>query len=233
MKRYIFAAILALLSLSSCVVEEGYTPDKDNSARVLYNEAKDILHQYAIVYTEHIIYADALLRGDAEVADIIKSEFFDNCHSEILADGVKTTHSTGGYVIVKTGGKSLAEGGEWQLFFNDDTQASYTCTGIVGQEQCFAVNRSHGGESVDVLVSYKPTEDNDIFISISGEGHQTTDRYALDFSINEDTPLVYRPRNLYKPIMGTMYIDFLDKNTGKKYSAAATALLHETEFEKR
>ena len=132
MKRYILVAIVAMLGLTSCVIGSGYTPNEDAAARTLYNRANDMLYMHAIAYAPYMIYADALLREDAEAVEILKTEEFSQYTAEILEDGVRLAHVNGS-TKVKTGGKRLEEGSVWQLFFYDNDYASYTCTGIAGQ----------------------------------------------------------------------------------------------------
>lgn len=232
MKRYILVAILALLGLTSCVIESGYTPKEDAAARTLYNRANDMLYMHAIAYAPYMIYADALLRDDAEAIDILKRDLYDNYFTEILEDGVKIIHING-YVKIKTGGKRLEEGGVWQLYFYDNDYVAYTCTGVVGQQRSFTVMSTNENDSVNINVSYRVTEDKNIFITLVGEGLRDMKDYTLRFNIKEEDPIIFRHKNLYRPIFGTMYIDYQDNNSGKKLSVSATAKLNNIEFENR
>ena len=199
MKRYILAALVALLGLSSCVIESGNTPAEDAAAKRLYYTASNMLELHAIAHCPNIIYADALIREDAAAIEILKKDEFNNYTTEIGEDGVKIIH-VNGTMTVKTGGKALEEGGVWQLFFYDNTYPTYTCTGIVGQQRAFTVMSTKSDESVNVSVSYRVAEDNNIFISFSGEGLEDTKSYSLRFTINEDDPIVFRYKNLYRHI---------------------------------
>ena len=44
MRRYIFAALVALFSFTSCIVDDGYRPSKDNSSRVIYNHTTPFIY---------------------------------------------------------------------------------------------------------------------------------------------------------------------------------------------
>ena len=230
MKRYILVAIVALLGLTSCVIESGNTPAEDAAAKRLYYTASNMLELHAIAHCPKIIYADALIREDAAAIEILKKDEFNNYTTEIGEDGVKIIHANG-TMTVKTGGKALEEGGVWQLFFYDNTYPTYTCTGVVGQQRAFTVMSTKSDESVNVSVSYRVAEDNNIFISFSGSGLKDNDDYSLSFSIDEQSPITYRHKNLYLPIFGTMQMDYHDKNSGKRLSAKATAKLNSTEYE--
>ncbi len=232
MKKYILVALVALLGLTSCVIESGYTPKEDAAARTLYNRANDMLFMHAIAYAPYMIYADALLREDAEAVEILKAEEFSQFTAEILEDGVRLAHVNGS-TKVKTGGKRLEEGGVWQLFFYDNDYASYTCTGIAGQQRSFTVISSNENDSVNMTVSYRVTEDKNIFITLVGEGLRDMKDYTLRFNIKEEDPIIFRHKNLYRPIFGTMYIDYQDNNSGKKLSVSATAKLNNMEFKNR
>lgn len=232
MKRYILVAIVAMLGLTSCVIGSGYTPNEDAAARTLYNRANDMLYMHAIAYAPYMIYADALLREDAEAVEILKTEEFSQYTAEILEDGVRLAHVNGS-TKVKTGGKRLEEGSVWQLFFYDNDYASYTCTGIAGQQRSFTVISSNENDSVNITVSYRVTEDKNIFITLVGEGLRDMKDYTLRFNIKEEDPIIFRHPNLYRPIFGTMYIDYHDINRGKKLSVSATAKLNNMEFKNR
>lgn len=232
MKKYILVAILALLGLTSCVIESGYTPKEDDAAKTLYNRANDMLYMHAIAYAPYMIYADALLRDDAEAIDILKRDLYDNYFTEILEDGVKIIHING-YVKIKTGGKRLEEGGVWQLYFYDNDYVAYTCTGVVGQQRSFTVMSTNENDSVNINVSYRVTEGKDIQITFTGDGQRDMKDYTLRFNIKEEDPIIFRHKNLYRPIFGTMYIDYQDSNSGKKLSVSATAKLNNMEFENR
>lgn len=191
-----------------------------------------MLYMHAIAYAPYMIYADALLRDDAEAIDILKRDLYDNYFTEILEDGVKIIHING-YVKIKTGGKRLEEGGVWQLYFYDNDYVAYTCTGVVGQQRSFTVMSTNENDSVNINVSYRVTEDKNIFITLVGEGLRDMKDYTLRFNIKEEDPIIFRHKNLYRPIFGTMYIDYQDNNSGKKLSVSATAKLNNIEFENR
>ena len=232
MKRYILVALVAMLGITSCVIESGYTPAEDAAARTLYNRANDMLFMHAIAYAPYMIYADALLREDAEAVEILKTEEFSQYTAEILEDGVRLAHVNGS-TKVKTGGKRLEEGGVWQLYFYDNDYASYTCTGIAGQQRSFTVISSNENDSVNITVSYRVTEDKNIFITLVGEGLRDMKDYTLRFNIKEEDPIIFRHKNLYRPIFGTMQIDYHDINRGKKLSVSAIAKLNNMEFKNR
>ena len=229
MKRYIFAALVALLSFTSCVIESGYTPEKSSVGRLLYNQANKILYQHAIAYSTYIIYADAILNDDTAAIDILKRDLFANFYTEILEDGVRIAH-TNGSVTVNTGGKALTEGGVWRLFLYDHTNATYTCTGVVGQQRTFTVSNTNEIESVNITVSYRVSEDNKILLSFSGEGMRNMNNYTLSFNINDEDPIVVRHKSPYMPIRGTMYIDYIETQSGSKHSATAIAKNNSMEF---
>ena len=191
-----------------------------------------MLFMHAIAYAPYMIYADALLREDAEAVEILKTEEFSQYTAEILEDGVRLAHVNGS-TKVKTGGKRLEEGGVWQLYFYDNDYASYTCTGIAGQQRSFTVISSNENDSVNITVSYRVTEDKNIFITLVGEGLRDMKDYTLRFNIKEEDPIIFRHKNLYRPIFGTMQIDYHDINRGKKLSVSAIAKLNNMEFKNR
>ena len=52
MRRYIFAALVALFSLTSCIVDDGYRPSKDNSSRVIYNQTTNYIYNKEVNYED-------------------------------------------------------------------------------------------------------------------------------------------------------------------------------------
>ena len=120
MRRSIFAAIMALFCLTSCVLDDGHTPNYDNSSKLIYDYATNTIYNKCTQNAAEVIYADALLRGDSETADIVKELFFSKYTTTIEGNNILIVPNidTYYYTTIKTDGKPLSEGGQWSVYIN-------------------------------------------------------------------------------------------------------------------
>lgn len=238
MKRYIFAALVALFSLTSCIVDDGYRPSKDNSSKLIYQQTTNFIYNNCTESVAYVIYADALLRGDAATADVVKGLFFSNYTATINGNDVVITPQTSTYYYftVKTDGKPLVEGGVWSVYYNFAREPRITCTGIVGENGAFSV-QSEYSDYFDTLIinhtlRYAITEDNSLVITLVGSGKlRDVNSYTIEYQIDAQNPLVYKGDNILNPAAGTISIDYLDENTGYSKSVKGTVLSNTVHFE--
>ena len=100
--------------------------------------------------------------------------------------------NTFAYKVI-TDGKTLAEGGEWQLVYDSKNQRSFTYsyTGIEGGNHAFKYNITRGNTTVNFVATPTVTEHN-ANQYISGQGTIRTEDYELIFKIQDDAPMLYR-----------------------------------------
>ena len=238
MKRYIFAALVAIFTLTSCVVEDGYKPSKDNSSKLIYQQTTNFIYNNCTESVSYVIYADALLRGDAATADVVKGLFFSNYTATINGNDVVITPQTSTYYYftVKTDGKPLAEGGVWSVYYNLAREPRITCTGIVGENGAFSV-QSEYSDYFDTLIinhtlRYVIDAENTLAITLVGSGKlRDVNNYTIEYQIDAQNPLVYKGDNILNPAAGTISIDYLDENTGYSKSVKGTVLSNTVHFE--
>lgn len=238
MKRYIFAALVAIFTLTSCVVEDGYKPSKDNSSKLIYQQTTNFIYNNCTESVAYVIYADALLRGDAATTDVVKGLFFSNYTATINGNDVVITPQTSTYYYftVKTDGKPLAEGGVWSVYYNLAREPRITCTGIVGENGAFSV-QSEYSDYFDTLIinhtlRYVIDAENTLAITVAGSGElRDAFNYTIEYQIDAQNPLVYKGDNLLNPTAGTISIDYLDENTGYSKSVKGTVLSNTVHFE--
>ena len=238
MRRYIFAALMALVGLTSCVVDDGYKPNKDNSSKLIYQHTTNFIYNNCTESVAYVIYADALLRGDAATADVVKGLFFSNYTATINGNDVVITPQTSTYYYftVKTDGKPLAEGGVWSVYYNLAREPRITCTGIVGENGAFSVQSEYSDYFdtliIDHTLRYVIDAENTLAITVAGSGElRDAFNYTIEYQIDAQNPLVYKGDNLSNPVAGTISIDYLDENTGYSKSVKGTVLSNTVHFE--
>lgn len=239
MKRYIFAALVALFSLTSCIVDDGYRPSKDNSSRVIYNQTTNYIYNNCTESAAYIIYADALLRGDTAVVDVLKGLFFGNYTATIDGNDVVITpqNSKYYYYTVKTDGKPLAEGGVWSVVYHGySTNPQNTCTGIVGENCAFTAQCEYtdmfDSKVFNHTLRYAITEDNSLAITLAGSGKlRDVNNYTIEYQIDAQNPFVYKGDNILNPAAGTISIDYLDEQSGFSKVVKGTVLSNTVHFE--
>ena len=118
MKRYI-VVLVALLSLTSCKIADGFSRNEDAVDRLLYNRSLTAIRE-ASNLSYYAIYADILLGGDETEIRLINAVLSKNYLVTIEEDGVKFQRILSNGVLensykVITGGKRLSEGAVWEL----------------------------------------------------------------------------------------------------------------------
>ena len=192
MRRYVIA-ILALLCLSSCRLEQGISPDARRSDRLMYEQVITSIDDIVGCY-KYIIYTEAVMGGYLTEAEAIKNSGMGNLIISIEPGAVIFNGSNNKYSFkVTTDGKSLAEGGEWQLDYTSQTQRSFTYNykGIEGGNHAFKYNITRGNTTVNFVATPTVTEHN-ANQYISGQGTIRTEDYELVFKIQDDAPMLYR-----------------------------------------
>ena len=112
MKKAIFFAIVALLSFSSCKLDNGGYPIPDNGNVLLWRKVSSNIGQVDI-YTRFFICADAVLYMDEDTQNLVKELWFNN-HDITLEDGKvvfvekNNKYSQVKYIVVTDGKKAIA-----------------------------------------------------------------------------------------------------------------------------
>lgn len=210
MRRYIIA-ILAILCLCSCKLEQGSKPNPKRAGRLMYEQVtkstSDIVHYYP-----YILYTDAIMCGNITEAQMIQNNALSHLIISIEPGVVifNSSDNTFAYKVI-TDGKTLAEGGEWQLIYDSKNQRSFTYsyTGIEGGNHAFKYNIVRGNTTVNFVVTPALTEYS-ANVYISGNGVIRTDTYEVVFKVQEDAPLYYRPdlRNPQRGVLDMTYTNY-------------------------
>lgn len=210
MRRYIIA-ILAILCLCSCKLEQGSKPNPKRAGQLMYEQVtkstSDIVHYYP-----YILYTDAHMRGDIAVVQMIKSKYMSQMSINIEPGVVIFNGSDNKYSYkVTTNGQTLAEGGQWQLDYTSEKNKSFTYnyTGIEGSDNTFKFDITKGNTTVNFVATPEITE-NSANVYISGNGVIRTDTYEVVFKVQEDAPLYYRPglRNPQRGVLDMTYTNY-------------------------
>ena len=238
MRRSIFAAIMALFCLTSCVLDDGHTPNYDNSSKLIYDYATNTIYNKCTQNVAEVIYTDALLRGDSETADIVKELFFSKYTTTIEGNNILIIPSTDTYyyTTIKTDGKPLSEGGQWSVYINIERNPRLVCKGIVGENCAFRVQNEYSDYSdskiLDHTLRYAVTEDKSLAITVVGSGEiNDVNNFKMQYQIDDQNPLVYKKDNVVYPANGTLSIDYLDKQTGFSKSVKGKASNYTVVFE--
>ena len=229
MKRYIFAAAVALFTLTSCVFSDGTEADPNKANSLLYNRVKSVVTHDVASIVEYAVYADVLMSGSEEEKSNI-AKFFGPINYEVTEYYVVFSYSNYSYVVT-TQGKSLSEGGIWSLnvvynspALSDDTLPIVEIMGVQGAERTFKVLKSWEYEetiSVDFLCEYNTITDSHVDLKIGGSGKiEKEGHYTLNYTINEIDPLLLV--NFFTLKGGEVTIKYEDLITGKKRSTTAT-----------
>ncbi|MBQ9138540.1 MAG: hypothetical protein IJX65_07895 [Alistipes sp.] len=199
MKKYIILALVALFSLSSCVLDDGTTRDPNKANEVLVRKVISSLSP-TLRNVKYILYADAVVEGRESDAKFIKSHYFPNATIETADDKITITESLSNnqsmQSVVTTGGVKLTEGGSWTLeeVSGDKTILVGTYTGVQGAECTFTTTYTNGKEesedySVKILYSLVS---NGIKMKVWGAGDMELKRsYTMSFTIDDNNPLIH------------------------------------------
>lgn len=120
--------------------------------------------------------------------------------------------NTFAYKVI-TDGKTLAEGGEWQLVYDSKNQRSFTYsyTGIEGGNHAFKYNIVRGNTTVNFVATPAVSEYNASHY-ISGQGAIRTEEYELIFKIQQDAPLLFHLTGYY-PKSGVLDMTYTNHKT--------------------
>lgn len=221
MRRYIIA-IMTLFTLTSCVLSDGTSPEKNSTGRLLYNEVKELLN-LCTSYTRYVVLTDMILSTEDRDTEVVK----DFCSKvEVVENQVIFTVkgdyiSTQSYTVV-TDGKPLSEGGVFEV--SNSNRKVLVATGVKGVERSFSVGIT---EEYSVYANYcdhlchYDIGGNYIDLSITGSGKIEEDKsYTIHYTINDSNPLVYR--NFVSCTAGQIDIDYQDLVMGKSRSTTVT-----------
>lgn len=208
MKKYIIIICIALLGLGSCVVGDGSEKsDRDYSSRMLAEQVVYTLSPVTM-YPQFAIYAEALFAERQTEAEFVKELYFKDAN--IFVDEGKVIFLIGTNYYdqyeLRTDGKSLAEGGVWQLVKVNgtaNTTSLASISGSEGEEDCFRFNYnrlpyryyySNDACSVSTDIEYLIGEES-VTLEVRGEGHiGENDEYRTVFDIYDEYPLLYEKR---------------------------------------
>lgn len=221
MRRYIFAAIVALFSLTSCIVDDGYTPSTDNSSKMIYQRTTGFIYEMCTMCAGEVIYADALLRGDSATAEVVRELFFKDYTATINGNDVVLIPNTNTYyyMTIKTDGKPLAQGGQWSVYLNVMRNPRLVCKGVIGENGAFRVQSENTNISnsniYDHTLRYTITEGRSLAITVVGSGEiRDVKNFTMQYRIDDQKPLVYKDFNLQDPAEGTLSVDYRDEQKG-------------------
>lgn len=202
MRRYI-VAFMALLSLTACKIDDGFSRSEDAVDRLLYNRALTAIHE-ASELSSFAIYTDILLGGDETQIRLANAVLSNNYLVTIEQDGVKFQRVLSNGTIadsykVITGGKKLSEGAVWEL----TTQTLYQklsaqFVGKQGAEKAFYIEKIdsrpffYESDKLSYHLDFKydaSMEALAVLSTISGVGTIDGEGYTLDFAILDNTPV--------------------------------------------
>lgn len=113
MKKYIFAAVIALLGFSSCRLSDSGIRDYNKVPRMIYEKMYNACLYGYIKEMDFVVLTDMLMAGDEQLAAKIRKQYMVNVAVE---DGVY--YFDMGYsntYYVATDSRPLDEGGEWKV----------------------------------------------------------------------------------------------------------------------
>lgn len=203
MKRYI-VVLVALLSLTSCKIADGYSRNEDAVDRLLYNRAITAVRE-ASELSSFAIYTDILLGGDETQIRLANAVLSNNYLVTIEQDGVKFQRVLSNGTIassykVITGGKKLSEGAVWELTTISQYQKlSAQFVGKQGAEREFYIEKIdsrpylYESDKLSYHLDFKYDASMDalaVLSTISGVGTIDGEGYTLDFTILKSAPVV-------------------------------------------
>lgn len=232
MKRYIIFAVVMLLGLNSCVVEDGTERRPGRERELLVNQVRGALAN-GIEYFPYAMYANAYFSSAEQAVILLKARYFADVTIEVKDNNLIFTAERDRYLL-ETDGRPLSEGGEWTLWrywsSNENPSRYMTYTGVEGEENCFkacyaGINYSPEKYSVDAEVVYDiDVEKSYIEARVGGSGMiEDEGSFLTEFSIDEERPLVSSLRwNHYTG--GELNITYTDLVTEKRKLVSVTFL---------
>lgn len=212
MRRYIIA-ILALLCLCSCRLEQGTSPNSHRADWLMYEQVVESTSRI-VDYSRYILYTEATMCGYIDEAQAIKNSVLSHLIISIEPGVVVFNGSDNSFSYkVITDGKTLAEGGEWQLVYDSKNQRSFTYsyTGIEGGNHAFKYKIVRGNTTADFVVTPTLTEHTGCQY-ITGQGSIRTEEYELIFKIQQNAPLFYRLIS-WEPESGVLDMTYTNHKT--------------------
>ena len=210
MRRYIIA-ILALLCLCSCRLEQATRPKRADF--LMYKQVVESINNI-VHYYQYILYTDAIMCGNITEAQMIQNNALSHLIISIEPGVVifNGSDNTFAYKVI-TDGKTLAEGGEWQLVYDSKNQRSFTYsyTGIEGGNHAFKYNIVRGNTTVNFVATPAVSEYNASHY-ISGQGAIRTEDSELVFKVQDDAPMLYHLTNPH-PISGVLEMTYTNHKT--------------------
>lgn len=228
MKKAIFFAIVALLSFSSCKLDNGGYPIPNNGNVLLWRKVSSNIGQVDI-YTRFFICADAVLYMDENTQNLVKQLWFNN-YDITLEDGKvvfvekNNKYSQVKYTVV-TDGKKLSEGGVWRVDLdNIVTTTKHTLaevTGAVGKEGVYIhpIKEESYEENRDFVttVGYNINiEEQKVYFTYDSRGEINCKRntYNIKFRTDAVYPLTITSDGYY--MSGRVHIEYKDNITNKE-----------------
>lgn len=220
MKRF-FLAVMALLTLTACKIEDGYIPAKDRAKDLIWDMVSRRISE-AKSYADYAIVAEAAMSDSGEKFALVRSALISSLTEvTVEADRVIFTNNGVPKIVVTTAGKRLSEGGEWKLQYvsNGVVQSPVaTFTGVEGRSDLFT--QEYVGRQMRAMVTthkylVSTTPTRAIYLDMWGSGSfNGAEDYTLEFTIGEENPLCYDEYNYNSYQSGEVEIAYKDLVTG-------------------
>ena len=134
----IMVALAALLVATSCELASGTDPNPNRKNTLLWGQVNDVInkhydHAVAVAHLNDILLDKSYIEIAYQPCDFMADE-------NVYTLRYGSTYSARSYRI-KTDGKRLDEGGEWEIYYRTSTYAEYVqigkATGIMGETSKF------------------------------------------------------------------------------------------------
>lgn len=118
MKKYIFAAVIALLGFSSCRLSDGGIRDYNKVPRMIFNKVQYATCNYIPKQIDYVILAEVLMQSDNVLLGTLTAQYMETYGSITVEENKYLFHKSqygesNSEICVQTDGKLLSEGGEW------------------------------------------------------------------------------------------------------------------------
>lgn len=193
MKRF-FIAVMALLTLTACKIEDGYIPAKDRAKDLIWDMVSRRISE-AKSYADYAIVAEAAMSDSGEKFALVRSALISSL-TEVTVEADRVIFTNNGVVQSPVATFTGVEGRS-DLFTQE----------YVGR-QMRAMVTTH-----KYLVSTTPTRA--VYLDMWGSGSfNGAEDYTLEFTIGEENPLCYDEYNYNSYQSGEVEIAYKDLVTG-------------------
>lgn len=238
MKKYIIWLLVVLCTFTACRVDSGTTPQHNEGNNMLWNEVELYINQMRRS-VNYAICAECFLQGEEDKLAFMCRKFFQD-DMVVTADGQRIyfgSKNDSYRDYFDTDGKSLAEGGVWQLRReyrgNDvDTDCYVTVTGSATIAGRFEVTQSSRDEhtlyqdigSSKSVVDFEVLPQSSICnakITTQGSIRGERDDFNIEYRSAPETYMQYENAVLRKGTVDIIYTD----NYNADYSRTLRVLI--------